>query len=311
MGRCTHGDAQTIPADDRSLRPGIGAVAVAEQAAGPASVDAISATPRSPGAPTSSRRWTTSAAVGFHGDSARGEAFAQFGDRPRRCASCSSSETPDVRGASRAATCRSIRRASRRCSALHVSTRSSCTTAADCICRSSTSGRRAVPLCADDYTRLGRLLTELGEADGESACTLVYHHHMNSTGEKPNESARGARRRGPSARAAAVRRRALPAGRRRSGRARFAQYREWIEVVHLKDVRPARQPGADYQFVELGRGRVDLPGVFAALRGDRLQRLGDRRARSRAGAGAHSEGIGGNEPAVLTGVLRQTSLSVR
>ena len=45
-------------------------------------------------------------------------------------------------------------------------------------------------------------------------------------------------------------------------------------MVHLKDVRPApAAPGCVtrltcpvYQFVELGRGRVDLPGVFAALR---------------------------------------------
>ena len=48
--------------------------------------------------------------------------------------------------------------------------------------------------------------------------------------------------------------------------------------MHLKDVRPApagaRPVWVDpagqlqprYQFVELGRGRVDLPGVFAALR---------------------------------------------
>jgi inosose dehydratase len=42
-------------------------------------------------------------------------------------------------------------------------------------------------------------------------------------------------------------------------------------VLHLKDVRPAPPgpaggPGPSYQFVELGRGRVDLPGVFAAMR---------------------------------------------
>jgi inosose dehydratase len=44
-------------------------------------------------------------------------------------------------------------------------------------------------------------------------------------------------------------------------------------VVHLKDVRAgrAREAGraggsSPYEFVELGRGRVDLPGVFAALR---------------------------------------------
>ena len=44
-------------------------------------------------------------------------------------------------------------------------------------------------------------------------------------------------------------------------------------MLHLKDVQagptgPAASPApaASYQFVELGRGRVDLPGVFAALR---------------------------------------------
>ena len=54
--------------------------------------------------------------------------------------------------------------------------------------------------------------------------------------------------------------------------AALRKYSDWIEVLHLKDVsggcarrgRPG-QP-ALYQFVELGRGRVDLPGVFAALR---------------------------------------------
>ena len=57
--------------------------------------------------------------------------------------------------------------------------------------------------------------------------------------------------------------------------AALRRYRDWVEVLHLKDVRAApRQvpqaapapPGPAYQFVELGRGRVDFPGVFAALR---------------------------------------------
>jgi len=56
--------------------------------------------------------------------------------------------------------------------------------------------------------------------------------------------------------------------------AALRQYKDWIEVLHLKDVRPSPPatpaspaPAApSYQFVELGRGRVDLPGVFAALR---------------------------------------------
>lgn len=131
-------------------------------------------------------------------------------------------------------------------------------------------------LTANDYTRVGRLLTELGRRVRDAGITLVYHHHMNSTGEKPHE-------------VAAV----LDAADKRHVRLLFdvahyqqgggdpvaaiRQYRDWIEVLHLKDVRdrpsesggPAGSgrsgTGASYEFVELGRGRVDLPGVLAAL----------------------------------------------
>lgn len=119
---------------------------------------------------------------------------------------------------------------------------------------------------ADDYKRTGRLLTELGKRVQDIGVTLVYHPHMNSTGEKPHEIA-------------AV----MDAADRRVVRMLFdtahyqqgggdpasaiRQYREWIEVLHLKDVRtvPPAQAASGYQFVELGRGRVDLPAVFAAL----------------------------------------------
>ncbi|HEX7137677.1 MAG TPA: sugar phosphate isomerase/epimerase, partial [Vicinamibacterales bacterium] len=43
------------------------------------------------------------------------------------------------------------------------------------------------------------------------------------------------------------------------------QYRDWIGVLHLKDVRTSTAQASGYQFVELGRGRVDLKAVFAAL----------------------------------------------
>jgi len=123
---------------------------------------------------------------------------------------------------------------------------------------------------ADDYKRTGRLLTELGKRVADAGVTLAYHPHMNSTGEKPNELA-------------AI----LDAADQRHVRVLFdtahfqqgggdpvraiRQYREWIGVLHLKDVRAADPksgiPGTSggYQFVELGRGRVDLKGVFASL----------------------------------------------
>jgi inosose dehydratase len=115
----------------------------------------------------------------------------------------------------------------------------------------------------EDYRRLGRLLTELGKRTADVGVPLVYHHHMNSTGEKPQEV-----------------RAVLDAADPRHVRLLFdvahyqqgggdpaeaiREYREWIDVVHLKDVRSGGANG--YEFVELGRGRVDLAGVLAALR---------------------------------------------
>jgi inosose dehydratase len=127
-------------------------------------------------------------------------------------------------------------------------------------------GREVV---AEDYRRLGRLLTELGKRTADLGVPMVYHPHMNSTGEKPQEL-----------------RAIVDAADRKYVRMLFdvahyqqgggdpapaiREYRDWIDVVHLKDVRPATGnaagSGSSYEFVELGRGRVNLPAVFAALR---------------------------------------------
>jgi len=132
--------------------------------------------------------------------------------------------------------------------------------------------KRAV--VADDYKRLGRLLTELSKRVRDAGATMVYHHHMNSTGEKPEEVAAVL----DAADHRVVRLLFDTAHYQQGGgdpAAAIRQYREWIEVLHLKDVRPAAARGSGgsggsggsngYQFVELGRGRVDLKAVFAAL----------------------------------------------
>ena len=125
---------------------------------------------------------------------------------------------------------------------------------------------------ADDYRRLGRLMTELGKRTADLGIPLVYHHHMNSTGEKPQEVDAVLEAADPKY----VRLLFDIAHYQQGGGdpvKAIRQYRSWIEVVHLKDVRPGgagRAGGAGgevgYEFVELGRGRVDVPGVFAALR---------------------------------------------
>ena len=119
------------------------------------------------------------------------------------------------------------------------------------------------PIAAADYTRLGRLLSDLARRTADIGIPLVYHHHMNSLGEKPVEID-------------AI----LDAADAHVGVlfdiAHYAQgggdpvgairkYGRRIRVVHLKDVRPMdAAPG--YQWVELGRGRVDVKACVAALR---------------------------------------------
>jgi inosose dehydratase len=120
------------------------------------------------------------------------------------------------------------------------------------------------PVGADDYKALADMLNTLGERTRAIGVPLVYHHHMNSTGEPP----------------AAIE--AIMADSAASSvgllfdiahylqgggdpvRA-IGRYGKAIKVVHLKDVRPIdAAPG--YQWVELGRGRVDVKGCVAALK---------------------------------------------
>jgi inosose dehydratase len=115
-----------------------------------------------------------------------------------------------------------------------------------------------------DYTRAGRLLTLLGQQTEAVGVPLVYHNHMNSTGEKPEELD-------------AILKAADPkhvgllfdiAHYQQGGGdpvQAIRRYRDWIKVVHLKDVKPATNNQA-YEFVELGHGRVDVKGCAAALR---------------------------------------------
>lgn len=115
-----------------------------------------------------------------------------------------------------------------------------------------------------EYKRLGALLTELGKRTAAVGVPLVYHHHMNSIGEPP-------------AAVDAILAASDPvhvgllfdiAHYQQGGGDPVAAIRRYggrIRVVHLKDVREiAAAPG--YQWVELGRGRVDVKGCIAALR---------------------------------------------
>jgi inosose dehydratase len=202
------------------------------------------------------------AAVGFKGIQLRGEAFTQFGDRPAALR-----DLLGQRGLTFVVLSSgnlSIDPARERDElATHTRHAQFVHDAGGKYLQIIDERPKGRAVTADDYRRLGRLLTELGKRTADAGVPLVYHHHMNSTGEKPHE-------------VAAV----LDAADKRHVRLLFdiahyqqgggdpvtaiRQYRDWLEVIHLKDVRD--KPGAGYEFVELGRGRVDVPGVLAALR---------------------------------------------
>lgn len=119
---------------------------------------------------------------------------------------------------------------------------------------------------ADDYRRMGRLLTELGRRTADLGVRLGYHNHMGNLGQAPEEVDRVLDAADPrfvmleldTAHYQAAGGDPADAVTRHAGRLLF---------LHLKDLqRPV--PGRDdasYRFVELGQGSVDFPAVFAAL----------------------------------------------
>lgn len=126
------------------------------------------------------------------------------------------------------------------------------------------------PVVAADYRRLGHLLTELGKRTADLGIPLAYHNHMNNTGERPEEVAAVVEAADPR-----YVKLLLDVAHYQQGGGdpvkAITQYKDRLLLLHIKDVvSPA--PGAtgdlsrSYQFVELGRGKVNLPGVFAALK---------------------------------------------
>ena len=121
---------------------------------------------------------------------------------------------------------------------------------------------------ADDFKKLGRVLTEIGKRSVDLGVPVGYHNHMGSLGEGPDEVDRimdavdsryvkleldtGHYQQGGGDPARAIRR-----------------YRDRLLFLHIKDVENLAtndDRGHGYRWVELGRGRVDFPTVFAALK---------------------------------------------
>jgi inosose dehydratase len=128
------------------------------------------------------------------------------------------------------------------------------------------------PATVDDYRRMGRLLSELGRRVADLGVRLSYHNHMGNLGQAPDEVARVL----DSADPRFVRLQLDIAHWRQAAGDPAQAVRDYagrMTFLHLKDLEspvPGRPPES-FRFVELGRGKVDLQGVFAALEATRYE----------------------------------------
>lgn len=122
---------------------------------------------------------------------------------------------------------------------------------------------------AADYKRMGGLLTELGKQTADLGIPIGYHNHMNNLGERPEE----VRAVLDAADPRYVKLQLDTAHYQQGGGdpvAAVKEYRDRLLFLHIKDLE-SPVPGAtgdlsrSYRFVEPGRGKVNLKGVFMAL----------------------------------------------
>lgn len=126
--------------------------------------------------------------------------------------------------------------------------------------------RSATP---DECKRLGKLLTTLGKRTADLGIPLGYHNHLNTLSQMPGNLDLILENSDPKYVKLELDTAHCLAGGGDPVKA-IEKYHDRLLFLHLKDVRdiPADTPKAKYpfEFVELGRGRVDLPSVFGALR---------------------------------------------
>jgi len=127
----------------------------------------------------------------------------------------------------------------------------------------------------EECKRLGRILTEVGKRTADLGVPLGYHNHLNTLSEKPGNLDIVLEASDPK-----YVKLELDTAHSLAGGgnpvAEIEKYRDRLLFLHLKDVVdiPMSTEGAKYpfKFVELGRGKVDLPAVFSAL--DRIKYRG-------------------------------------
>jgi inosose dehydratase len=128
-------------------------------------------------------------------------------------------------------------------------------------------GRKPV---AADYQQLGQVMTEIGKRAVDLGLAVGYHNHMGGLGEAPDDLERILNEADPRYVKLLLDVAHYAQGGGDPARA-IRQYRDRLLFFHIKDVeavapKSAGDAAQGYRFVELGRGRVDLAGVFAAIK---------------------------------------------
>jgi len=127
-----------------------------------------------------------------------------------------------------------------------------------------TDQKPSAVVSAADCTRLGEVLSELGRLTAELGVVLAYHPHMGTIGERPEDVDRVLAASDP--RNVKL---VLDVGHWTQGggdpAAAIRRHGDRLGFIHLSDVE-STTGGLGYRFVELGKGRVNFPAVFGALR---------------------------------------------
>jgi len=120
----------------------------------------------------------------------------------------------------------------------------------------------------EECKRLGQLLTKIGKQTADLGVSLGYHNHMNTISENPANLDIVLESSDPKYVKLELDTAHSYAGGGDPAKA-IEKYHDRLLFLHLKDAVeiPLGSENSKYpfKFVELGRGKVDLPAVFAAL----------------------------------------------
>ena len=125
------------------------------------------------------------------------------------------------------------------------------------------SAKPTGPFPADQCKLQGEVFTEIGKRIADFGIKLGFHNHMNSLGQPPEAVDAILENSDPH-----YLHLELDVAHYLQGggdpAAVIRKHGHRTLFMHFKDVKNSSNPGG-YEFTELGQGRVDLPGVFAAL----------------------------------------------